>query len=139
MSLPGTRDQALWQFFLSLLVLSFGFQRGLGVWIGVRAEAPRVVLAVFALEALLAAIAALGIWLGHRWAPYATLALGVGVALGGAMQSAFGPLPAGVAFSRGAVALVTSTGLAWLLRYEFRRAPDERQDAAGSRHDRSDH
>jgi len=134
----------LWQYFLSLFVVSFCIQRGAALAIAQLSALPSILVGAYALQIAIGLVTAVGIWMGRRWVLGALLALGTTIVCTTLLASfSLGLYPGAVALSRGGVAAVATGGLFWFLRYEFdRRAaaedrPPEDSAKAGDRPTRS--
>lgn len=130
----------LWQFFLAAFFLLFVVERtAIAVMQSLsHADAPaHVWLAVaYALQALIGAVVAVGIWRGRRWSLSPLIVLGAVVAATAAIQAfVLDLLPASAALGQiGFVALVTG-GLYALLNHELREGETNAERAERSGHD----
>jgi len=137
----------LWQFFLAAFFLLFVVERAaitvmqsLSHVDGPVDGPAHVWLAVaYALQALIGAVVAVGIWRGRRWSLPPLIVLGAVVAATAAIQAfVLDLLPVSAALGQiGFVALVTG-GLYALLNHELREGETNAARAERSRHDPAD-
>lgn len=136
-------NRPLWRIFLTIFVGAFAAQRGV-VAVAFLADgtllAPggaRVVAIAHGVEALAAAVSAVGIWLGRRWVLAALGVLGTAIAASGLIDA----FHAGIrspfaAVSQAMAAALFTGGLVFLLNRELDDGAGRRGDSSGDSQER---
>jgi len=123
-------DRPLWQILLAIALLGLAVQRGAVAAVAFGGAAPREVAIASAVEAAVAVLAAIGLWVGGRAARMGVVALGVAVAAHAAILVwVFGAPAVPAAVGRILLAALSAGALFWVLRREFdlHPGPDARR------------
>lgn len=123
----------LWQFYLATFMVVFTAQRGAVACFELRDAPFDVVGIAYLLQAVLAAVVAVGIWIGRRWVLLPVVLLGLASAATAFVRGLAGPEPS-ISFAIGgsAASLLLAGGLFILLRAEFRQGESNAERAERS-------
>jgi hypothetical protein len=128
-------DRPLWQIVLSILLLSYAVQRAGAAAIGFGGAMPRELAVASAIEAGFAVVAAIGLWIGGRWAGITIVALGVAVAAHAAMLVfVLGAAAVPAAASRILIVALGAGAFFWILRHELTPGSDPDARPRGTEH-----